>query len=737
MSWHYTPYIFPLLLPGVIAAILTVRAWRHAQPGAVEFVVLMSCGAVWSLGHVGELMGADLPTKFFWVKFQYFGSVVLPVAWLAVGLRHAGKANWMTRRAFLLLLIVPMIALVLVWTNEWHALVWREMKVVNTTPFPVLSVVHGPAFWVLVVYSYVLVLAGGGALALTAFDSPALYFRQRVVLLLALAFPSAGLLYIVRVGPSFDLTPFAFAVSCLVLAHGVFRYQLVDMVPLARISVVDVMRDAVIVLDGRNRVIDLNAQAEYMLGTSVANVLGRPVEAVFVGASQLGEHLTRDFEGEVEIALDVDDEGRTYWAQISVMRNHRGIPIIRLIVCHDITARKRAEEALAERQRAVARAKQEWERTFDSVPDLIAIIDDEFRIVRINQAMAKRLGLSPEECVGQTCYRCVHGTDEPPSFCPHAQLMKDGQGHAVEINVGRLGGDFMVLSSPLSDDGGRVVRAVHVAREITELKRAEEERRRLEAKVQHTQRLESLGVLAGGVAHDFNSLLIAMVRNVDLALQELSDVSPARAYVEEVDKAARRAAELTRQMLAYSGRGRFVIKPMDLSEVVQGTAHLLESSISRKVALRMSLARDLDAVDADAAQMQQIVTNLLTNASEAFSEDEAGVIALATGAMACSREYLSRSYLDEHQPEGDYVYIEVCDTGCGMNAEIQARIFDPFFSTKFAGRGLGLAATLGIVRGHHGAVMVDSEPGKGTCVRVLLPVAGEDGPRPGRRGQGG
>ena len=263
--------------------------------------------------------------------------------------------------------------------------------------------------------------------------------------------------------------------------------------------------------------------------------------------------------------------------------------------------------------------------------------------------------------------------------------------------------------------------------DITELKRAEEERLALERQVQHAQKLESLGVLAGGIAHDFNNLLMAILGHADLALDELSPMSPARGNLKAIEKAAKRAAELSKQMLAYSGKGRFVVEPIDAGELVKEITHLLEVSISKKAMLKYNLAENLPTFDGDVTQIHQVIMNLITNASEATG-DKSGVIALSTGTMDCDRAYLDdvnevlRAGLDEPLPEGVYTYIEVADTGCGMAAETIEKVFDPFFTTKVTGRGLGMAAVLGIVRGHKGALKIYSEVGKGTTFKVLFPA---------------
>ncbi len=258
-------------------------------------------------------------------------------------------------------------------------------------------------------------------------------------------------------------------------------------------------------------------------------------------------------------------------------------------------------------------------------------------------------------------------------------------------------------------------------RDVSDLKHAEEERKNMEAQIQHAQKLESLGVLAGGIAHDFNNLLMGILGNADMALTDLPSHSTVRPYLDDVIKSSQRAAELCRQMLAYSGKGRFVVQPVNLSDVVEEMAHLLEVSISKKAILRYDFAKSIPYIQADATQIRQVVMNLITNASDAIG-DKSGIITVATGAMECDRDYLRSTFLDDTLADGVYVYIEVSDTGCGMDEATQNRLFEPFFTTKFTGRGLGMSATLGIVRGHKGAIKCYSEVGRGTTFKILFPV---------------
>ncbi|MCX7044012.1 MAG: response regulator [Candidatus Sumerlaeota bacterium] len=288
------------------------------------------------------------------------------------------------------------------------------------------------------------------------------------------------------------------------------------------------------------------------------------------------------------------------------------------------------------------------------------------------------------------------------------QLAKNGQAIPVEMTTNYL------------QYGGKEYNFAF-ARDISERKRAEVERRMIERKIQATAKLESLGVLAGGIAHDFNNLLTGIMGNASLARMDLPASSPLHIYIDQIEKASARAADLCSQMLAYSGKGQFLIRRLDISAVVEETVQLLQVSISKKSSLKFSLGRGIPAVLADPTQLRQVIMNLVINASEAIG-DRNGVILVSTGVMHADRAYLAETYLSPDLPEGEYAYLEVSDDGCGMSAEVKAKIFEPFYTTKFTGRGLGLAAVLGIVRGHKGALKVYSEEGRGTTFKFLMPA---------------
>ncbi len=286
-------------------------------------------------------------------------------------------------------------------------------------------------------------------------------------------------------------------------------------------------------------------------------------------------------------------------------------------------------------------------------------------------------------------------------------------------------------------EGDEVTHYVGYVVDITSRQRALAHEQELEAQLLHAQKLESLGVLAGGVAHDFNNLLTGILGEASLLRLDLDtpQSDPLRS-VEQIELLARRAAELTRQLLAYSGKGRFVVRPLDVSELVRDIASMLKVVLSKKAALELNLADDLPAIEADRAQLQQVAMNLISNASDALC-GEVGMIRVTTSAEHYTEQILRAVYGERDLPAGLYVVLEVSDDGCGMSKEVKARLFDPFFSTKSMGRGLGMSATLGIVRGHRGAIRVYSEPGRGTSFKLLFPASEASAVPLGERPSGG
>jgi len=395
-------------------------------------------------------------------------------------------------------------------------------------------------------------------------------------------------------------------------------------------------------------------------------------------------------------------------------------------VARDITQRYEAEVALRTAERRAARSREQLLRAAELGHIGYFTVDFDTGEVTWTPELYRIFGLEPDSCPPslELGASFVHPDDAEQLNAVIRHVRRNRADDRCRLRIVRRTGEVRYCLAIIESDSESSAhdRILGLVQDLSDLKRAEEDQRKLEQRVMESQKLESLGVLAGGISHDYNNLLTSILGNAELALGELPAASPAAAYLRDIEQVSRRAADLCRQLLAYSGKGRFVVQSISLNDLVREMSHLLSVSISKKVQLRCEFTPELPSVIADTTQIRQIVMNLITNASEAIGESS-GVVTLSTGVVHCDAKYLTGVVGDnDPRPEGEYVYLEVSDTGCGMDAETLRRIFDPFFTTKFTGRGLGLAAVMGIVRGHKGALRVLSEKGRGTVFTVLLPA---------------
>ncbi|MFH1808358.1 MAG: PAS domain S-box protein [Pseudomonadota bacterium] len=389
----------------------------------------------------------------------------------------------------------------------------------------------------------------------------------------------------------------------------------------------------------------------------------------------------------------------------------------------DISARREAEKFARERE-------YRFQTVFQTIPDAIAVTTLDGVFVDVNEGFCAVTGYRREQVVGHSVFDLGLYSDFSDRERGREALLAAGalaNFETVLIHSDGLRRDALMSARLFTWDG--IPHLLTVGRDITENKRAEREQHELVERVQQAQRLESLGVLAGGIAHDFNNLLMGILGQADVGLADAEVGSPVAARLSQIQDVARRAAELTGQLLAYSGHGRFVTQPVDLSRLARELRPLFAMSVSKKAELCFELTEDLPAVHADPSQLQQVMMNLVLNASEALVEGS-GRIGIRTGVAHRSGRELSAMPPHEARSDGHYVFVEVCDDGCGLADDVRDRMFEPFFSTKFTGRGLGLAALLGIVRSHGGAIETGRCVPQGTRIRVYLPASGARVPAP-------
>ncbi len=597
MHLGYTPYIISMLVAAVISAVLAAYMWqrRSGTPGATALVLLMLALTVWLLAEVLCLVNNDLSTRLIWAKIEYTSIVSVPVIWLAFVLQYTGRQSWLTHRKLALLAICPIITLLLVWTNETHGLIWAEFHLYQHGSVMISEKSYGVWFWVQTTYSYLLMFSGASLIVRWAISSFRLYRRQAVVMLIGALVPLGGNLpYILHLGSfqGIDPTPIIFTMSGLMLALGLFRFQLLDIIPVARDTIIKGMSDGLIVLDVQNRIVDVNIAAEGIIDLTASEIIGQPVGQVL-----------------------------PCWA--------------------------------------------------DS----------------------------------------TEGRQELMETKPEVFISKGGEEHYYALSI-----------SPLYGRSDSVAGRAVIIRDITERKQGEKEKALLEQQFHQSQRLESVGRLAGGVAHDLNNMLTPILGFGEILLKDSAGDEERREQLEEIVKAGGRARDLVRQLLAFSRKQTLEFKNIGLNILLKDFEKLLRSTIREDITFRLIPAKSLPLIQGDVGQMEQVVMNLAVNAQDAMPDG--GELTIETILVE-----LDESYAAEHVSvtPGPYVMLSISDTGYGMDAEIREHIFEPFFTTKDKdrGTGLGLSTVYGIVKQHGGNIWVYSEPGKGTTFKVYLPVSGD------------
>ena len=481
-------------------------------------------------------------------------------------------------------------------------------------------------------------------------------------------------------------------------------------------SLFDSVNDGIFVHDAATgQVLDVNETAAHMYGGNREEILRSMPEKMMQATAEstpaksleLIQRTVREgpktFEWPARTLA-----GLPFWVEVSLRAAVIDGRAVVLASVRDIQDRKRAQADLAE-------SEARYRAIVDGFDGMIYICSPGKTLTFLNIPMQDYLG---RNAVGEAC-QAVFGRSGSTDLWCGDQFSTVGSLHreSQDTQTGRW---YDVSVSPIPHPDGTFSRLV-LLRDITDRKRAREQRDQLEARIRQSEKLESLGVLAGGTAHDLNNLLTAIMGNADLALADVPEGSAPSLSLTRLKGAARRAAELAKQLLAYSGRGRFQRVPVPLNESVREVVDLLQATLPARVRIQESLDPQNPALTGDPTQVRQVILNLVTNAVESLG-DKGGNVRVSTGRETVSpgSPGLLQQFFDGNDPT-DQVVLEVADNGCGMEIETQRRMFEPFFSTKFAGRGLGMAAVLGIVRGHRGAIGLETQPGKGTALRIYLP----------------
>ena len=716
-------------------AILAIVVSRFRPPRPLWPVVfwLSLSGFLWSVGELGtSFLARTAEEHWIWLIVLYTGVLANVPLWWSLSLRvartHRSSPRWATRAVELAPGAVGLVCWLGLLTNPW--LGWFiEPRWEGRNEYRVL--------WYVQAVSSYLVLAAALALFRWVRRQKEPSSRARVqldTLSIAAAIPFLfNALYVSRVvSPGFDPTLLAFGLALGVVFTGMWRNQLFGFSSLTLEHWIAHEPDGVALVDPKGQLGRANEATARLLG----------VEALSPGVSFLDvlrERLVEEGDSLDDLFIGKElPEGYSFETRAAPRRwlRVRVTPIPRRwpgpggfgLRFHDETRLRDAQEAAAQQAASI-------EALLGSIQDGLFVLDEKGRLLYANERFWEMWEIPDPGSRGSSkveteLFMVLSTKLSNPGTLAEARdraLVTGAVVEAVEL-VSLDARTFSLTSVPLVSETNLAGR-VWTFRDVTEGKRAEEHRRQLEERMRDSQKLESLGVLAGGIAHDFNNILVGVLGNAELALARAEPDSPSFALISSIKRSADRAAELVQQLLTYAGQGRIGIERFDLSSLVEETRELIGSAISKKAEVVMDLEPKV-YVEGDSVRLRQIVMNMITNASDALGDDP-GTVTIRSGKRPIEAGELEDA-LPRREPYGrDYAFVSISDTGCGMDANTLSRIFEPFFSTKFAGRGLGLSSALGIVRSHDGFIKVRSSPGQGTAFDVFLPVV--SAPRPTRQ----
>lgn len=711
------PYIWPLLIAASVALFLSIYAWLRRSPEARALSLLMAAVFVWSVGYSLELAIANLFGQVWCAKVEYVAIVSVPVLWFIFSLQYTNQKDWLSRRNILLMFLEPLLIVLLVWTNERHGLIWKEVAQELSSGYRVLAVSYGPAFWLHTTYSYLLLFGGTLALLIYFINVTATYRWQVGMMLGGALVPWLGnAMYILGLSPfpGLDLTPFAFTITGAMLSWALFRHRLLEVLPVARNAVVENMADGVIVIDIRNRIIDLNPAASQLCKVKADGVIGQPIETIL---SPWWEQVRGCFEPSqsctnTTVNLPIGDQ--EIELQVQALSDRTGRLIGRLVVLHDVTEREQVLEALRQ-------SEERLRIVINSLPIVLFALDENLNFTLSAGKGLETLRLDPAAIVGQPAAKVFANM---PQALTNVHRALNGEALTAVETIPNRDIFFETRYAPMCNDTGKIVGVIGLAFDITKRQQYEADLQVAKEAADAANRAKS--VFLANMSHELRTPLATMLGYGELLLEiarsrGIEDFVP---RLESIINAGFHLSRLIDDLLDYA---RIDTDHLDLQIERFNVQELIEDVVRSVQPLMIKNCNQLDVyaesvgeMETDRAKVRRILFNLLENAAKFTNAGHVELLA-------------TRENLDGQV----WLRFRISDTGIGLTPEQKKLLFKAFTqgdsssTRKYGGTGLGLALSqrLSLLLG--GAISAESSgiPGKGTIFIFQVPAVLQTAPK--------
>jgi PAS domain S-box-containing protein len=709
------PYTLALIASAIISISMAVAVLMHKHTlGVHAFAALNTSIGLWAFASLFEVCSLDLSTKIFCYSLKYLFIVIVPPAWFVFGLYYSNRLRTLRPSRLAMLGAIPVVTLLLVATNRYHQLMFTSLEFVKTTAYIFLYRDFGPWFWIHATYCYILLFLGFLYLTKQFLDSPSPYRWQGLTLIIGGLVPTIANIaftYNLTPIPYLDLTPFAFTISGIAFMLGIMRFQLLDVAPIAHEVIIEHIEDAIMVLDGGQRILNLNPAARELIDLFPVKPIGARADKVFSWWSKIHPLAPASAESE-PLIIDLSNSDRRHLLRMKKVPfycNQREMGI--LMTLTDVTDAFLAKEALRN-------SEERFRSLSENAPVVIFSLDTDGTVTYLNPAWEKISGHGSGDFIGKPFVDLVADKSTWSDAKAVEQLIS-GRKTVVDMNITiedqfgclRL---FNTSVAANADTQGRVTGIIGLAKDITE-------ERKLQQQLFQSQKMEAIGTLAGGVAHDFNNLLMGMQANLSLMRLDPDTARASNDKIQRIENQIQSGASLTRQLLGYARKGQYVVASVNINRLIEDTLHVVQRA-NKNILIQSLLGEEAFFVRADRGQMEMVLLNLFLNAVDAMPDG--GRLTVSCRRVTASTDAVVSA---SEVQIADQVEIVVSDTGMGMDSAIKDRIFEPFFTTKEVGRGsgLGLASVYGVINNHGGQIHVESAPGQGATFMLYLPATDE------------